>query len=269
MLAIKMLEATDISFAYSRRRATGECVLDGVSFDAQRGKIVGLLGPNGSGKTTLLRIIAGVLKPQSGRVVIDGRPIEQLTRRELARRIAVVPQETHSTFDFSVIDMVLMGRYPHLGAFALEGALDQAIARDALAATGTTALELRLFATLSGGEKQRVVIAGALAQAADMLLLDEPTAALDLGYQLAIAALLRRLNTERGTTMVVSTHDLNLAAALCEQVVLLKKGRVIAQGTTGETLTAANIRLLYDIEADVHYHPRAGHLTVVPIARSQ
>jgi iron complex transport system ATP-binding protein len=264
-----MLQATDVSFAYARRRATAARVLDGVSLAVERGSIVGLLGPNGSGKTTLLRIIAGVLQPQSGRVVIDGQPIERLTRRDLARRVAVVPQETHSTFDFSVIDMVLMGRYPHLGAFELEGASDQAIARDALAATGTSALEARPFATLSGGEKQRVVIASALAQASDMLLLDEPTAALDLRYQFEISALLRRLNVERGTTMIVSTHDLNLAAALCERVVLLKQGRVLAHGTTEETLTAANIRLLYEVDADVQFHLRAGHLTVVPIARSQ
>ena len=263
-----MLQASDISFAYARRRTAAQRVLDGVSLEVQRGTMVGLLGPNGSGKTTLLRIIAGVLKPQSGQVLIEGHSIERLARRDLARRIAVVPQETHSTFDFSVIDMVLMGRYPHLGAFELEGASDQAIARDALAATGTTALGLRPFATLSGGEKQRVVIASALAQASDMLLLDEPTAALDLRYQFEITALLRRLNTERGTTMIVSTHDLNLAAALCERVVLLKAGRVIAHGTTEETLTAANIRLLYGVDADVQYHPRAGHLTVVPIARS-
>jgi len=263
-----MLQVSNVSFAYAARRAAGQRVLDGVSLEVRRGTVVGLLGPNGSGKTTLLRIIAGVLKPESGRVLIGGHPIEQLTRRDLARRVAVVPQETHSTFDFSVIDMVLMGRYPHLGAFELEGASDQAIARDALAATGTTALELRPFATLSGGEKQRVVIAGALAQASDMLLLDEPTAALDLRYQFEITALLRRLNTERGTTMIVSTHDLNLAAALCERVVLLKQGGVIAHGTTEETLTAANIRLLYGVDADVQYHPRAGHLTVVPIASS-
>jgi iron complex transport system ATP-binding protein len=179
-----------------------------------------------------------------------------------------VPQETHTTFDFSVIDMVLMGRYPHLGPFELEGAADLEIARDALAATGTAALEARSFATLSGGEKQRVIIASAVAQASDALLLDEPTAALDLGYQFEIAALLRRLNTQRGTTMVVSTHDLNLAAAVCERVVLLKEGRVLARGTTEETLTAANIRLLYDVEADVQFHARAGHLTVVPIARA-
>jgi len=243
-------------------------VLDAASFEVGAGTILGLLGPNGSGKTTLVRIVAGVLKPQSGHVWIGGRPIEQLTRRDLARRVAVVPQETHTTFDFSVIDMVLMGRYPHLGPFELEGAADLEIARDALTATGTAALETRAFATLSGGEKQRVVIASALAQASDMLLLDEPTAALDLRYQFEIATLLRRLNAQRGTTLIVSTHDLNLAAALCQRVVLLKQGRVLAQGATEETLTAANIRLLYDVDADVQFHVRAGHLTVVPIARA-
>jgi iron complex transport system ATP-binding protein len=263
-----MLRATDLSFTYGRRRASAQRVLDRVSLDVERGTVVGLLGPNGSGKTTFLRLVSGVMQPESGHVRIDDRPIEELTRRELARRIAVVPQETQTTFDFSVIDMVLMGRYPHLGAFELEGAADQAIAREALTATGTAHFETRPFATLSGGEKQRVVIASALAQASDMLLLDEPTAALDLGYQFEITALLRRLNVERGTTMIVSTHDLNLAAALCERIVLLKQGRVIAQGSTEDTLTAENIRVLYDVDADVQFHSRAGHLTVVPIGRS-
>jgi iron complex transport system ATP-binding protein len=263
-----MLQAADISFAYERTRAHAARVLDGVSADVPRGAIVGLLGPNGSGKTTLLRIMAGVLAPQSGRVLIEGRPIEGFTRREVARRIAVVPQETRSTFDFDVMDMVLMGRYPHLGPLELEGAHDQEIVRDALAATGTSALAGRRFGTLSGGEKQRVVIAGALAQASDILLLDEPTAALDLRYQFEIAALLRALNAERGTTMIVSTHDLNLAAALCEQVVLISQGRAIASGPTADTLTADNIRRLYDVDADVQFHPRAGHLTVVPVGRA-
>ena len=274
-----MLTATDISFTYGRRTKRGPAehgpaeaghyVLQNVSLAVERGSIVGLLGPNGSGKTTLLRIVAGILPPLSGRVLISGQPIEQLTRREMARRVAVVPQETHSTFDFSVMDMVLMGRYPHLGPFELEGAADQDIAREALMATGTAALEARAFATLSGGEKQRVIIASALAQASEMLLLDEPTASLDLGYQFEIAALLRRLNTERRTTMIVSTHDLNLAAALCEQIVLLKGGRVLAHGPTKDTLTADNIRRLYDVDADVQFHQRAGHLTVVPIARAR
>ena len=261
-----ILRASDVSFSYGG--AAARPVLDRVSVDVERGTILGLLGPNGSGKTTLLRIIAGILKPHAGTVVLDGERVGTFTKRRLAQRIAVVPQETHSTFDFTALDIVLMGRYPHLGAFELEGADDLAIAHDALGATGTEALAERSFGTLSGGEKQRVVIASALAQAADILLLDEPTASLDLGYQFEVASLLQRLNRERRTTMIVSTHDLNLAASLCGRVVLLKDGSVLAQGATEAVLTAANIRILYGIDADVRFHERARHLTVVPIARA-
>src|SRR5438045_1983480 len=162
-----------------------------------------------------------------------------------------------------------MGRHPQLGPFRLEGPHDLAIAQEAMAATGTAHLASRSYMTLSGGEKQRVVIAGALAQASDVLLLDEPTASLDLGFQFEIAALLSRLNRDRGTTMVVSTHDLNLAATLCTELVLLKDGRVIAQGPTDAVLTAAHVRDLYGVIADVTTHPRAGHLTVVPLGRAQ
>lgn len=262
-----MLRAHDVSFAYGRGRAERQ-VLHGVSVDVGPGRIVGLLGPNGSGKTTLLRVLAGVLRPSSGDVTLDGRPMAELSRRDVARRLAVVPQETHSTFDFSVLDMVLMGRYPHLGPFSLEDAADLRIARDALAATGTDAFADRAFSTLSGGEKQRVVIASALAQASDALLLDEPTASLDVGYQLEIAALLKRLNSGRRTAMIVSTHDLNLAASLCDHVVLLHSGRVLAQGDTSSTLTPEHVRALYGVDADVQFHERAGHLMVVPLARS-
>jgi iron complex transport system ATP-binding protein len=261
-----MLTVRGVSFAYPR---SPRGVLHDVSLDVQRGAIVGLLGPNGSGKTTLLKIAAGMLTPQQGTVEIAGVDVRTLGRRELARRLAVVPQETQTAFDFTVRDIVLMGRYPHLGAFELEGADDLAIARDALSATGTSHLESRRFATLSGGEKQRVVIASALAQASDLLLLDEPTASLDVGYQFDIALLLRRLNAERGATMVVSTHDLNLAAALCSTLVLLKDGRVAAHGSTTDVLTQANIRLIYGVDADVRFHEDAGHLTVVPLARAR
>jgi iron complex transport system ATP-binding protein len=262
-----MLASTDVSFSYKRRGGADQQVLHDVSFRVDRGTIVGLLGPNGSGKTTLLRISAGMLRPDSGRVLLDGTSIADMPRLSVARRLALVPQETHTTFDFSVIDMVLMGRYPHLGPFELERPADLDIAREALRATGTEDLESRPFNTLSGGEKQRVVIASALAQASDLLLLDEPTTALDVGYQFEIAALLKRLNRDHGTTMLVSTHDLNLAAAFCERVVLLKSGSVIAEGPTADTLTARNIRLLYGVEADVQFHARAGRLTVVPLGR--
>jgi len=259
-----VLHLDSVSFRYPG----GPPVLSDVSLGVEHGAIVGLLGPNGSGKTTLLRTLAGMLTPAAGRVLLEGQPINRLSRREIARRIAMVPQETHSTFDYTVLDIVLMGRYPHLGPFELEGLDDLAVARDALAATGTADLERRPFATLSGGEKQRVVIASALAQSSAALLLDEPTASLDLGYQFEIAALLRRLNATRGTTMVVCTHDLNLAAALCSSVVFLRKGRILAQGPTENTLTPALIRDVYGVDADVQFHPAAGHLMVVPVARS-
>jgi iron complex transport system ATP-binding protein len=262
-----MLAAREVSFSYRARRAQ-DPVLDRVSVSIDRGSIVGLLGPNGSGKTTLLRILSGVLKPAAGDVTLDGRRVAEMSRRELARCLAVVPQDTHSTFDFSVLEMVLMGRYPHLGPFRLEGEADLEIAREALAATATSQFADRRFSTLSGGEKQRVVIASALAQTSDVLLLDEPTASLDLGYQLEIAALLKRLNTARAMTMVVSTHDLNLAASICNRIVLLSRGRVIAYGAPHETLTSEHVRRLYGVDAEVHFHERAGHLTVVPLARA-
>lgn len=258
-----MLRADSVTFGYG-----GPPVLDGVSLSLARGALAGLLGPNGSGKTTLLRLLAGTLKPASGRVWLDGQPVDRLSRRALARRVAVVPQETHLAFEYTVLEIVLMGRHPHLGLLELEGPADIAIAREALAATGTAHLEDRRFDTLSGGEKQRVIIAAALAQAADLILLDEPTASLDLGAQLDVAALLRRLNRDRGVTLLVSTHDLNLAAALCRELVLLHRGRVLDAGPTGEVLTPERVRALYGVEADVHVHAGTGHATVVPLGRA-
>ena len=213
-----LLRADRVSFGYgsaARGRPFGmeggtsvPSVLDNVSADIARGSIVGILGPNGSGKTTLLRLLSGTRRPTRGTVHLDGVPLERLSRRAIAQRMAVVPQETQLAFEYTVLEMVLMGRHPHLGLFELEGPGDFAVARDALAATGTAGLEDRRFSTLSGGEKQRVVIAAALAQSSEILLLDEPTASLDLGYQLEVASLLTGLNRERGVTIVVSTHDL-------------------------------------------------------------
>jgi iron complex transport system ATP-binding protein len=262
------LTADHLTYVYEQRRgARPAFALRDVTVHVAPGSLTALLGPNGCGKTTLLKLLAGVVAPQAGQVALDGQPLARLSRRSVARRIAVVPQETHPAFDYSSMEMVLMGRHPHLGAFELEGPNDFAIAHGALAATGTSHLAERLYGTLSGGEKQRVVIAGALAQSPEVLMLDEPTASLDLGYQLEIASLLARLNRDRGVTMVLATHDLNLAAALCDTVVMMREGRVIAQGTTSEVLTAANVARLYDVDADVQFHARAGHLTIVPVQR--
>jgi iron complex transport system ATP-binding protein len=261
-----MLRADRVSFAY---RASAPLVVDDVSLAIAPGDLVGILGPNGSGKTTLLKMLSGTLTPAAGGIQFERRPLSRWSRRELARRIALVPQETHAPFDFTVLDIVLMGRFPHLGTFALEGPADLAIARRALASTGTSAFEARPFATLSGGEKQRVVIASALAQSPELLLLDEPTASLDLGHQLDVQLLLAALNRDDRVTMVLSTHDLNLAAALCRHLILLRDGRVIAQGPTEDVLTPETVRALYGVDADVHRHPIAGHLTVTALARAR
>ncbi len=262
-----MLQAADVAFAYGRAP-----VLRGVSIEVPARGFVGILGPNGSGKTTLLRILAGLLRPSAGRVLLEGQALGRTPRAALARRMAVVPQETHLAFDYSVMEVVLMGRYPHLRTFEVEGPSDFAIARDALAATGTLGLADREFATLSGGEKQRVIIAAALAQIAGasgdgLLLLDEPTVALDLSYQLELGELLRDLQRRLPIAVVVSTHDLNFAASVCRTLVLLREGTVLASGPTADVLTPGYIRDLYGVEAEVTQHPATGRLVVVPLAR--
>ena len=290
-----MLRAADVTFSY---HALGTPVLRGVSLDVPADGFVGILGPNGSGKTTLLRALAGTIQPSRGRVSLDDQDLSRVSRTTMARRMAVVPQDTHLAFDFTALEVVLMGRYPHLATFEVEGPRDIAIAREALEATGTRELENRLFATLSGGEKQRVIIAGALAQISGsvggqavnresdavhdsrpdpqihdsrpdpgILLLDEPTAALDLAYQLEVATLLRDLQRRSPIAIVISTHDLNFAAGLCRTLVLLKDGGVLAAGPTEDVLTAQNVRALYGVEAEVQSHAGAGHLVVVPMRR--
>lgn len=255
-----MIAVDHVSFAYKTA-----AVLSDVTFTLPDHARVGILGPNGSGKTTLLKILSGAFAPQQGRVVIDGDDVAGRPRRDLARRLAVVPQETHLAFDYSALEIVLMGRYPHLGAFEIEGPDDLAAAFRAMDATGTRAFAQRNFDTLSGGEKQRVVIASALAQLDDagrtshgapspspgVLLLDEPTASLDLKYQLDIGALVEHLHHHNGVSIVLSTHDLRFAARHCSELVLLARGRVLAQGTPADVLTPALVGELYGIAADV------------------
>lgn len=235
-----------------------------VTLTVRPGTLLGVLGPNGSGKTTLLRLLAGLLRPTSGSVSLDDTPLASISRSALARRFAVVPQDTHPAFDYNALDIVLMGRYPHLGAFELERPQDLAIAMRALESTGTASLADRPFHRLSGGEKQRVVIASALAQLepgpgaqgpgpreSTVLFLDEPTASLDLKYQIEVAQLVRRLHDERGMTVVLSTHDLHLALAVCDEIVALRAGRVLAHGPTREMLTQRRIAELFELD-DAH-----------------
>ncbi len=256
-----MLRALDITVAFGAK-----CVLDRVSLRVAPGTLVGILGPNGSGKTTLLRVLAGTLAPHTGQVTLDGQSLSRLDRRAVARRVAVVPQDTHLAFDYTVMEVALMGRYPHLGPFEVEGPADLAAAADALKATGTLNLSERAYQTLSGGEKQRVVIAAALSQldrrsapedrSSPLLVLDEPTAALDLRYQVEVAALIGRLHSASVTagtplTVVLSTHDLHFASAVCHTVILLSEGRVVAQGSPADVLTVDALSTVYGISPEL------------------
>jgi iron complex transport system ATP-binding protein len=266
-----MLTATDLWYGYDERAP----VVRGVSLTVPNDGLVGILGPNGSGKTTLLRLLAGTRLPQRGSVTLDNVPLRTLPRSEVARRVAVVPQETHLAFDYTAAEVAMMGRYPHLGTFEIEGPADRDIVDAALAATGTAHVRGRAFSTLSGGEKQRVIIAAALAQLSTrdgaresrVLLLDEPTASLDLGYQLEVAAVLERLHRESGLAIVMSTHDLNLAAGVCRTLVLVQDGRVLASGPAGDVLTREHVRTLYGVDADIVHHP-SGRRLIVGLRRS-
>ena len=267
-----MLNASDVWFGYDARKP----VLHGVNLSVPSGAIIGLLGPNGSGKTTLLRILAGTRHPQHGSVTLDGMPLAGFSRAALARRMAVVPQETQLAFDYTAGEVAMMGRYAHLRAFEIEGPEDIAAIEETLASTGTLHLKDRPFATLSGGEKQRVIIASALAQIAaapadgaqGVLLLDEPTASLDLRFQVEIADLLLRLHELRQVTIVLSTHDLALAGNLCQRMSLIRDGSIAGTGTPDEMLTPAQIRLVYGVDAEVMRHP-SGQRIVVPLGRAQ
>jgi iron complex transport system ATP-binding protein len=257
-LELAMLRIDDVHFAFG-----ASAVLQGVSIDVPAGGLVGILGPNGSGKTTLLRLAAGSLRPQSGSIRFDDEDVARIPRGTLARRLAVVPQDTQLAFDYTVLEIVLMGRYAHLGPFEVEGPDDLRSAHAALEATGTAPFADRAFRTLSGGEKQRVMIASALAQLDDaagydargagrLLFLDEPTASLDLKYQIEVAALLRTLHDRRHVTILLSTHDLHFARSVCDTVVLLGRGRVLASGLPAEVLTTRALAALYGIaESDV------------------
>jgi iron complex transport system ATP-binding protein len=254
------IQIDNLAFAYGERR-----VLDGVSLSVAKGEMIGILGPNGSGKTTLMKIISAVLRA-SGELKIAGRDIGAYGRRELSRLFAVVPQESQVHFPFTVAEIVLMGRASHHSAIGLEGERDLKVARQSLEATDTAALADRYLHELSGGEKQRVMIARALAQEAEILLLDEPAAFLDLKHQVRVFELMRRLNRERGLTIVAALHDLNLAALFFPRLALLSEGKIFRDGSVLEVLTEKNIREVYGIRVRVRHDESDGrpHIFLSP-----
>jgi ABC-type cobalamin/Fe3+-siderophores transport system ATPase subunit len=236
-----LVEFRDVSFAYPApaERRTRPLALADLSLDISAGEIIGVIGPNSSGKTTLIRLLTRVVEPAVGEIRLEGVPVGRLSRTDLARRLAVVPQGILPQFPFTVGELALMGRYPHDPGRYFESPRDRAVAREAMAATGVLELADVPLEHLSGGERQRAVIARALAQEPRLLILDEPTAHLDLRYQVEAAALLRRLNGERGMTILLVSHDLNLAAEVCDRLLLLNGGRPAAIGPPEAVLDEA------------------------------
>jgi iron complex transport system ATP-binding protein len=248
-----LLTLNNVSFNYEASRT-----LRGINLQVHRGELLGILGPNGSGKTTLLKIMDGILAPNEGEILVNGRSLLRLGRKETARRIAMVSQENYFGFDFSVLEVVLMGRFPHLGRLQFEGDRDVKVALKALDATHTRSLAARSIHRLSGGEKQRVLIARALAQEPQLILLDEPTSFLDIKYKREIFQLISTLSEDRGLAVVVVTHDLDLTAQYCQRLVLLKEGEIYQMGDPATVITPSNIRTVYDCPVLVDRNPATG-----------
>ena len=245
-----MIELDNVSLGYNHRP-----ILHSLNMKAMPGQILGLVGPNGSGKSTLIKGMTRVIDLFSGRVLINGRDIKTIKRDELACLVATVPQNPALPGAFTAFEMVIMGRTPHLGLLRYEGGMDLTIAWQAMEATHTQSFAERRVSELSGGERQRLIIARALTQQPRVILLDEPTANLDINHQVEILNLVKSLCLEQSLTVIVALHDLNLAAQYCDWMVMLNGGKIYAEGTPNDILTAQNIKEVYGAEVHVYPHP--------------
>jgi len=248
-----VLSLKKLGFRYGKPWA-----LRNLDLDIHPGELVGVLGPNGSGKSTLLKVLDGILTPQEGEAFLKGRPLNNYNRISLAREVAMVGQESHFRFSFSALEVVLMGRFPHLGRFQFEGKRDIEVATRSLASTYCLDLAERPIHELSGGEKQRVLIARALAQEPSLVLLDEPTSFLDLKYKSEIFSLIYSLTHGSGLNVLVVSHDIDLAAQYCDRLLMLKDGSPYSYGPPGEVITAENIKSVYGCPVIVDKNPAKG-----------
>jgi iron complex transport system ATP-binding protein len=249
------------SLGYS---VSGITILDSISIGIRRGEIVMIIGPNGAGKTTLLKCLIRILKPSEGSVHLDGKPIEEMGQKEIARRVGYVPQADARYLPFTVDEFVMMGRYPHLSPFTTFRERDRTAVRQALVSTGTSHLSGRRMLTLSGGEKQMVMIAAAVAQGADILLLDEPAAFLDPGRQHDIMRMLSDLNQAGGVTMLMVTHDVNCALMMGDRVVVLSSGSVVYDDNPRKLAGSGILEEVYDQKFEFIPHPRTGNDMIIP-----
>jgi iron complex transport system ATP-binding protein len=253
-----LLKISNLSGGYYK-----EDVIRGLSLDINQGDFLVIIGPNGSGKTTLLRLVSRVLNFKKGNILYKGRDIAQMNLKEFCRSVAFVSQDISTGFSFTVMDLVLMGRIPHLKRLQFETKRDIEIAQEKLALTDALSLKDKLIDELSAGERQRVVIARALAQEPELLFLDEPTSHLDIGHQVQILDLLKKLNRESNLTIVMILHDLNLASAYSNRIALLDQGMVFKEGKPEEVLTYQNIEKVYKTIVLVNNHPVTGKPNVV------
>ncbi len=240
------------------------CALQDVTFNAKEGEILGILGPNGSGKTTLLKCINKVLKSQSGEVLINGTELSLLNRKEIAKIIGVVPQMS-KVFPFQVLEVVMMGRYPHIDALGSETQLDFEATRDAMTLTGIDYLSERYIDELSGGELQKVIIARALAQQPEILLLDEPISHLDINHQLEILDLIQKITHENQLTTLLVSHNLNMAARYCDKLLLLSSGKVYSIGSVEKVLTSETIKEVFQVDAEIRYSKQIQSYQIIPL----
>ncbi len=260
MPAVRM---ESVAFAYPGRE-----IFRDLNLSLEAGEILGLMGPNSSGKTTLLKLMDGLLHPRRGKVFLEDKDLSRIPRAEVARQMAVVPQESEIPFAFTAGEIVLMGRAPYLRRFGWEKKKDLEIARESMDLTDVAELEDRPFAELSGGEKQRVLVARALAQQPRVILLDEPASHLDLKHQVALHELIRRLNREKNLTVLNISHDLNMAAEYSHRMVLLQRGSIYAIGTPSEVVTEENIQRVYETMVIVERNPVSGAPRVTPVGGS-
>lgn len=255
-----VIEARNIKYRYSK-----DWVLNEFNLKVEQNEIVGIIGPNGSGKTTVIKLLSRVLHPASGSITLFGRNIADMKQKEIARIVAVVPQGTSVAFPFTVREIVLMGRSPHLGLLQMERESDLKIVDHSMALTDSLEIADRNIDELSGGERQRVIIARALSQEPKILLLDEPTSHLDINHQVEIYDLIKRLNSEKDLSVVIVSHDLNMASEYCDRLVLMKNGRVYKDGTSREVITESNIRDVYGVNVMVTDNIVTGspHITIL------
>ena len=259
---VPMLAVEGLRFAYKNAP-----VLAGVDLTVGPGETVGVVGPNGAGKSTLISLISGALSTEQGRIAMDGRDARRMSPRERAGMVAVVPQSPVFPGNFTALDLVLMGRTPHMRLLQWESESDVRLAQRAMEETGCLPLAGRRVDSLSGGERQRLLVARALVQEAPLLLLDEPTANLDLAHQTGILDLAREAQVGRGGSVLMAIHDLSLAAQYCNRIAFLHEGRVFAEGTPAEVITEDTVRLVYGADVSVITHPVAGTPVVLPVAR--